>query len=48
VLQAGDIRKAQYHLETHFHDIAYALSSPDRQQPMAARDATPGPMPSPA
>jgi DNA-binding FadR family transcriptional regulator len=38
-LRAGDIRKAQYHLETHFYDIAYALSSHDRQKPVAARDA---------
>jgi len=33
-LQAGDIRKAQYHLETHFYDIAFALSH-DRREPHA-------------
>ena len=41
-LQAGDIRKAQYHLETHFYDIAFALSH-DRQQPVRAREAESAP-----
>ncbi len=41
-LQADDIRQAQYHLETHFYDIAFAMSHDRRALRAWGVDARPG------